>query len=186
MTRMQYRCQQERRRSAVQSRLFPDGTPRLNGIDYLEVADDQQTLFVHFIHPLINQSPPGTMVSQAAPILGPDNIQLIGGERLSQISVVSVTVFDRQLSLRVNQPGDYSTYTLRLVRSPADEENPPFGIDPQLAQVDFSFWAGEDSEYDCRELAAPTDPPPPPPVIDYLAKDYASFRQLMLDRLTVT
>lgn len=186
MTRMQYRCQQEHRRAAVQSRLFPDGTPRLNGIDYLEVADDQQTLFVHFIHPLVNQSHQSTVVSQSTPTLGTDNIQLIGGERLSQISVVSVTVFDRQLSLRVNQPGDYSTYTLRLVRSPADEENPPVGIDPQLAQVDFSFWAGEDSEYDCRELTAPTEPPPPPPVIDYLAKDYASFRQLMLDRLTVT
>ena len=42
----------------------------------------------------------------------------------------------------------------------------------------------EISEFDCRP-ALPAQPgPPPSPEIDYLARDFASFRRLMLDRLT--
>src|SRR5262249_25242895 len=59
-------------------------------------------------------------------------------------------------------------------------------FDPQLAEVPFSFKAACASDFDCR----PVDGSAPPeaisePRIDYLAKDYASFRRLMLDRLFV-
>jgi hypothetical protein len=86
----------------------------------------------------------------------------------------------------VDTPGNFSSYTLRLVESPA-KSNPPQGFDQQLSQVDFSFGPSKLSEFDCR-----TDPKSsaakllPLPITDYLAKDYASFRQLMLNRLTVT
>jgi hypothetical protein len=42
----QYRCGSERRRQAVR-----DSTA-INGIDYLEVSDDQEILHVHFFHDL--------------------------------------------------------------------------------------------------------------------------------------
>ncbi|MGB3299959.1 MAG: baseplate J/gp47 family protein [Phormidesmis sp.] len=182
MSRAQYHCQQNRRRAAVRSWLLANGMPRLNGIDYLEVTDDPRTLHLYFIHPLV---PPDSFNQTADLSIGPDNIALTGGSRLHQIRVESVSAFDRQLVLRVNRKGDFSTYTLRLI-SLSDEANPPPGIDSQLAQVDFSFWANGESGYDAQPPNPPSALPPLPPVIDYLAKDYASFRQLMLDRLTVT
>ena len=51
--------------------------------------------------------------------------------------------------------------------------------------MNFSFKVECPSDFDC----APVDDCPPEPgvapSIDYLAKDYASFRQLLLDRLSV-
>ena len=49
----QYRCGQLGRRLAVRDA----SPPTLNGIDYLEVGDDQQTLEVHFLHPLAGSPP---------------------------------------------------------------------------------------------------------------------------------
>ncbi|HYX41652.1 MAG TPA: hypothetical protein VE821_08145, partial [Pyrinomonadaceae bacterium] len=65
----------------------------------------------------------------------------------------------------------------------ADE--PPDGFDPILSAVDFSFKVACPSEFDCR--TEQTCPPEPlvRPEINYLAKDYASFRQLMLDRMAL-
>ena len=62
--------------------------------------------------------------------------------------------------------------------------DPPDGLDPVLSTVTFSFKAGCPSPADC--LPASTAPPPPPaPDINYLARDYDGFRQVMLDRLAV-
>ncbi|MCI0397897.1 MAG: hypothetical protein L0322_23615, partial [Chloroflexi bacterium] len=47
----QYQCQSDDRRNAVRTTL-KDGKPVLNGIDFLEVSEDQTTLTVHFIHNL--------------------------------------------------------------------------------------------------------------------------------------
>ena len=58
------------------------------------------------------------------------------------------------------------------------------GFDPSLSAVDFSFKVECPTEFDCRDGARlPAGPPSSEPEIDYLAKDYASFRRLMLDRL---
>ena len=59
------------------------------------------------------------------------------------------------------------------------------GFDPRYASVDFTFKAGCPSDLDCK--TAPVCPPAqrPAPEINYLAKDYASFRQLILDRLAL-
>ena len=69
----------------------------------------------------------------------------------------------------------------------SDGFNPPFfGFDSQLSRVTFSFKVECKSDFDClvQDLCVPTVPQAP--AIDYLAKDYASFRQLMLDRLSQT
>jgi hypothetical protein len=58
------------------------------------------------------------------------------------------------------------------------------GFDPQLAEVEFSFKVECGPEFDCapQPPVCPPEPPTPPP-INYLAKDYGSFRSILLDRL---
>jgi hypothetical protein len=89
------------------------------------------------------------------------------------------------LTVGVDGPGDFSTYRLSLVNSRTDP-TPPKGIDALLAGVDFSFKVDCPSDFDCEApsptAAAPAATAPP---IDYLAKDFASFRRLVLDRLSV-
>ncbi|HEY6446745.1 MAG TPA: putative baseplate assembly protein [Acidobacteriaceae bacterium] len=90
-----------------------------------------------------------------------------------------------------NAAGDFSTYTLSLVTSIEDAENSAFavtevlgGFDPQLASVQFSFKVECGPNFDCNPQP-PNCPPPAvtPPPINYLAKDYGSFRQVVLDRI---
>jgi hypothetical protein len=177
-----YHCGSERRRQAVRTTVGGDGLPVRNGIDFLEVVSaDQRTLELTFIHAL-----PGTADGvPAAPPLTPDNFGIDGGVRVVDIRVETVAAADNVLTLTVDRAGDFSTYALRLLGAAGGTE-PPAGFDAQLAVVHFSFKAGCPGDFDC----APVDDCPPSrlpqPEIDYLAKDYASFRRLMLDRLAVT
>jgi len=91
---------------------------------------------------------------------------------------------DQVLVVRTKSDGDYSVYTLRLVLSSSSEE-PPTDFDPILSQVDFSFKVECPTEFDCETEEVCPPEAAEEPVIDYLAKDYASFRKLMLDRLSV-
>lgn len=174
----QYHCNNERRRTAVRER------PKVNGIDYLEVAADPKTLLVYFIHPLVDTGST-RRVPPDLPSLSADNILITGGVRLQGVEVESISTFANVLMVRVAQEGDFSPYTLRLVQSLSNPLPPP-GFDPQLSDVTFSFWAEGISEFDCDAPEPPPNAPDAPPVIDYLAKDYASFRRLMLDRLAIT
>ncbi|MBD6618219.1 putative baseplate assembly protein [Komarekiella sp. 'clone 1'] len=175
MVSTQYRCKNERRRNEVRKRKDADGLPILNGIDYLEVATDQKTLFVHFIHILEQNT------------LTIENIQVrrLEGTTVIEVPIESVSASSRLLTIMVTAPKDVFTYTMRLVEAFGNEK-PPTGFDSQLAQVEFLFQVADLSEFDCKTPTEPTEKPPLPPVIDYLAKDYTSFRQLMLDRLAVT
>ena len=162
----------------------------LNGIDFLEVLDiptdpydkRQTTLYVHFLK------------DKALDTLNPSNIRILGGERIEHIKVVSIEIESttpfptsdaptRTLLVHVSEAGDFSTYTLQIVVSDSDQV--PVGFDPILSAVDFSFKVNCPSEFDCK----PVHSCPPnwvsPPEISYLAKDYASFRQLMLDRMAL-
>jgi hypothetical protein len=79
--------------------------------------------------------------------------------------------------------GDFSRYVLRLVAT-AGVAAPPAGIDPALAQIEFSFKVDCPSDLDCRsDIVCPPEATTAP-AIDYLARDYASFRRLLLDRLS--
>jgi len=160
-------CRDDRRRHAVRRRDW-------NGLDYLEVSDDQRTLTVYFL----GVAPEG---------LTAENVRITGGRRIRDIRVLKVTTCppqdeerDNCIVVRVDRPGDFSTYTLCLVDVPDK-----FSIDPRYRCLDFSFKVACPSDQDC---AAPAVCPPedrPEPEINYLAKDYQSFRQLMLDRLSV-
>jgi hypothetical protein len=172
----QYRCGTERRRQAVRASSI------VNGIDYLEVAADQTTLLLHLIHPLPGQA--GGVPAAAVP-LGRDNVSVRGGVRVTDIRVDAVAAADRVLTVTVNASGDFSTYTLSLVASPTDSA-PPAGFDSQLSAIAFSFKVDCPTEFDCRPLLVCPPPAESVPQIDYLARDYASFRRLALDRMAIT
>ncbi|MEO5627248.1 MAG: putative baseplate assembly protein [Dokdonella sp.] len=149
-----------------------------NGIDYVEVADDQLSLCVYFF--------------AAAPTnLTPRNIRIDGGRRIRGIKVTNVTPGPQDeergadcLCVTLDQYGDFSTYTLRLVE--ATTEAPLHGIDPRYAQIEFNFKVACTGDFDCAAAQPCPQEIPAAPDIDYLAKDYESFRQLLLDRLATT
>jgi hypothetical protein len=173
----QYFCNKPQRRAQVLA------AGALNGIDFLEVTSpDQKTLTVHFLFDL-----PGTPKGVPAnPPLTASNIVIEGGVRIIGIVVrPTITTSGNVLTVQVNQAGDFSIYTLRVVGGPNDPATPK-GFDPQLSSVDFSFKVECPSNFDCK--TAGTCPPPDLPAADitYLAKDYESFRQLILDRMAQT
>jgi hypothetical protein len=177
-----YVCRDEGRRAVV-SEAIQNGAP-VNGIDFVEVSADQLTLFVHFL-----SEPLPTGLSQAW-------VRIEGGERIRNPRVVDARVSGKVLAVRVEQPGDFSLYTLRLIEpapvpphqapaseEPTDEEEKIL-LDPHLSEVRFSFKVDCPTDFDCRtDRVCPLDELPEPE-LSYLAKDYASFRRLMLDRLS--
>ncbi|MFP5246832.1 MAG: putative baseplate assembly protein, partial [Thermoanaerobaculia bacterium] len=168
MSAAQYRCKgSEARRQAVRD------SADYNGIDYLEVGSTQLTLDIFFLKPV------------AAATLTKANFRINGGERVIDIKVTNVANLGTNLvTLTVDKAGDYSTYTLRLVNGPGDD-NPPPKYDPQLATVEFSFKVECPSDFDCKPGCACHPERAEEPEIDYLAKDYPTFRRLMLDRLSL-
>ena len=190
---MIYHCCDQLRRNAV------DAHATLNGIDYLEVVDNdaptfalrQITLLLRLLKPV-----PASLTKAQVRIEGGERVRDIGIEWVAPASAPPASVSaaeqalyaalrepDHVLLVRVDAYGDHSTYTLRLVRSALDDAPPP-GFDPRLAEVAFSFKVECPSDFDCKRVVVGPDDPAPAPVIDYLAKDYASFRRLILDRIT--
>ncbi len=145
-------------------------SPDYNGIDFVEIMDEQQTILrVHFLNavPLV-----GTLTGRPT---------ITGGETIAEVPVLHIDDtqdwgFDEEhitLTLHVNAPGDFSTYTLTI---------PSIRLDSYFGQIPFSFKAACPADVDC-EITPPPCPPPDgdTPPINYLAKDFLSFRQALLD-----
>ena len=211
MASRSFTCTSPRRRALL---LAQDGGPgaRVDGIDALLVVDEhddpdaaelrQRVLLVRLFY------------GDALASLGPDNVTISGGVRvegprvqwaepvatvdplaiapaLSAASRTWLTTFlgaipaelaARTLFVLVEEPGDFSTYTLRLS---GDDAAFATGFDPRSIEVPFSFKVECPTTFDC----APSDACPPQsperPQLDYLARDFASFRDLMQARLAV-
>jgi hypothetical protein len=200
---MPYFCCDEPRRAAIRNH------PDLNGIDFLDVVDDpldpnerrQRILLVHFVNPIA----PGTIKK--------GNVRIEGGERIRNITVVRAEIGaldsppssvasplamdPRVLVVELSARGDFSRYRLCLIEAPGNGGNDDDtataaaapavldGIDPMLACVEFSFKVNCPSDFDCKPARVCADAPGTAPEINYLAKDYATFRQLLLDRMAV-
>ena len=169
---MIYFCCDDRRRDAIAQH------QTLMGIDFLEVESGQQQLRVHFVPAAV-----GVVKTTIPPSVTQDQVRITGGERITSIRVLSVALDGDTLLITVdddgvsaNGVGDFSTYTLELVDVP--------NLDPLLSSVDFSFKVECPSDFDCNAPRVCPPAPTPAPDINYLAKDYASFRQLMLDRIS--
>src|SRR5215208_1491347 len=156
-------CDNEARRAQVIAHAT------LNGIDYVEVsaASLNEQRFVHVF--FLKAPPPAGLVDH------PELFQIEGGVRTPNIKVLQVSQLDEHLVVEVDQAGDFSTYRL-LINSAT--------LDPIYAQVEFSFKAGCPSRFDCRPRVICPPEPRAEPLIDYLAKDYASFRQALIDLIS--
>ncbi|WP_104111524.1 putative baseplate assembly protein [Arthrobacter sp. N199823] len=174
----------------------------LNAIDYVEVSDDQRSVLVYFMGEmpqLAGGGQPGGLV--------PANVRITGGEAVTGIVVTGLTVqraptdpFDEDddgeaddgpssgsaLAVSVDRPGDFSTYTVSLGSAGATGWGPLPGFNADFSQAAFSFKAGCPTGVDCVQECPSPAALAPDPSIDYLAKDYESFRTLMLDRLSAT
>jgi hypothetical protein len=155
---------------AARDRRASLGTANLNGVDFIEIANSAQTaLRVHFINNVTVRSLGATPT-------------ITGGETIPSVPVLPFSSPGGDwshdgdhlvLSLAVAAPGDFSYYTLTLV---SDD------IDPFFAATTFSFKAGCPTDVDCAAPAQACPPSPgDAPQIDYLAKDFLSFRQALLD-----
>jgi predicted phage baseplate assembly protein len=166
-----FSCLDDRRRD--RARRAPGPGP--NGLDTVVVATPT-TLKVTLLRPW-GAVAPGPLDKAQVTLLGlrPPRVKSVGGwTNDAERGVVFTVTLDRPLD-----PGPYS---LRL-GPPA-----PAGFDPQLTAVRFSYRPNADArDQDCRpDGCPPLGPAGGAPVIDYLAKDYAGFRRLMLDRLAQT
>lgn len=170
----QYVCSAPGRVDALREAALASPPRLLNGITWLEVLPGQRRLEVHFVHPL-------AWVPAAPLTLA--NIEIRGGVRVRDPQVSGISWHDDVLLVDVASAGDFSRYVLRLVAD-AGQAAPPAEIDPALAQIAFSFKVDCPSDFDCRTETACPPEPATGPAIDYLARDYASFRRLVLDRLS--
>ncbi|HZN72018.1 MAG TPA: putative baseplate assembly protein [Micromonosporaceae bacterium] len=189
---MRYLCCEERRLTVVKR------AGVRNGIEYVEVSDSdapsqelrQRTLFVRLLLPAAG--------------LTADNVRIDGGERIRTVAVewvapaddlpagedpslvdgIAAADRDHVLVVRTADRGDFSWYTLWIVAEPGSDL-PPATFDPLLARITFSFKVECDTDFDCRDVVVCAPVPEPGPAIDYLAKDYSTFRRLMLDRMSL-
>jgi hypothetical protein len=201
---MIYFCCNERRREAVKDH------PTLNGIDYLEVLDRDAPTQLDPDNRTLRQRTLLVRCFNEVSALNKENVRIEGGVKITDIKVLwafpapafsgspaqelatsqesdfflSQSQPDQVLVVRTDSNGDFSTYRLSLQES-ATSSKPPANFDPQLSAVDFSFKVECPEEFDCQTEKICPPEAQEQPEISYLAKDYASFRQLMLDRLSV-
>ncbi|MFF4378226.1 putative baseplate assembly protein [Kitasatospora sp. NPDC001547] len=170
------RCGTERRRADVRA-------AHLLGLDGAEPDDDGRTLSVTFL----GRAPAG---------LGPENIRVDGGRRITGLRAVAVDIeraddpeLDDRMHVTLDRAGDTSRYRLTVVEADAygrPGTRPYPGFDPRYASTGFSFGADCPSPYDCRSEESCPPAVRPAPVIDYTARDYESLRRLVLDRMSLT
>jgi hypothetical protein len=162
------RCETDRRRAALlaQRRLGVD----ITGIDHIVVSADQRSLEVFFI----DREPPAELVTGRLELF-----EVRGGRRVPVrvVDVGSTPGTPSSLHLELSSPGDFSDYVLEI-------HQPPGGatiLDELYRRCAFNFKVRCPARFDCEPPAAPIEPPPPGIDVDYLAKDYASFRQGLVD-----
>jgi hypothetical protein len=160
----------------------------VTGIDFVQVVDpeDQTILRVFFlINPDQLNDP---IVNGPFPVDVPASIVTIrsisGGERLAEVPVVRTTFIQvtinganrTVLEIQTSEPGDFSIYRLTII------DEPKRRVDRFFNGVAFSFKQGCPSVLDCKPpaLECPLDDTVDFP-IDYLARDFISFRNALLD-----
>ncbi|MFB7635744.1 putative baseplate assembly protein [Streptomyces sp. NPDC056149] len=175
---------------------------RRNGVDEVEVSEDGRTLTVTFL----GKAPHG---------LRPENVRIDGGRRITGIEALEITVereedpeLDDRLVVTLDRVGDFSPYRLSVVETDpyGRPGGAPFpGFDQRYFSAEFSFRPNCPTPFDCVDgdggadghgVPGPGGPPDalrspapvssPTPVIDYTARDYATLRQVVLDRLRLT
>jgi hypothetical protein len=150
----------------------------LNGMRLVLVTltPTEAQLAVHFYttHELTNLvqdfTTNGVPATRLFPISG--GFRLLAGDAVGQVQVTDIapTADPSILQLTVAPIGDYSTYTLSV-------EYP--NIDPIFSEIRFKFRPGCFNT-DCAPEWEKALPLPEEPAINYLAKDYDTFRHTMI------
>ena len=172
---MIYFCSQKNRRALVLQ------SQTLNGIDYLEVLTGEDGCGKELLI---------TLLKDARSVnLDQSQVRITGGSGTSQVSVTSIVAGTNAapnvVTVQLDRSGDFSTYTFSLVAN-SSTNDPPTGFEPQLSTVSFSFRAGCPTVADCLPCNCCPPDTATEPDINYLAKDFGGFRQVMLDRMAVT
>jgi hypothetical protein len=144
------------------------GSTSFNGIDFVEVVPPR-TLRVHFLNAVSVANP-----SIIATIDGGDSVPIVPLHPINNATDWSNDGDGRPLlTLTALTDGDFSNYSLTIT-APA--------LDLILDTTIFSFMPTCQSDFDCAP--PPTTCPPDDtqvPPIDYLAKDFLSFRQALTE-----
>lgn len=138
-----------------------------NGIDFVEVVAPR-TLHVHFLNKVAVAD-----ASLTATITGGDSVPTVPLQQIANADWSTDPEGRPLLTLHALTDGDFSFYTLTIV-APA--------VDLILGVTTFSFKATCPSDFDCApppHVCPPDDRQAPP--IDYLAKDFLSFRQALTE-----
>ncbi|MET0340076.1 MAG: putative baseplate assembly protein [Polyangiales bacterium] len=169
-------CKDDRTRRS-QTRATP-----LHGIDFIELGAAPRELSVYFL-------------GRAPKHVRREALVVEGGRRVRDLKVVDVHIaraddeaHDDRMIVTLDRSGDGARYTLRVAELDAEGRvtaDPPADFDPRYDRATFSFAVDCPTQIDCKPATACLAPAPSAPDIDYLAKDYGSFRQLMLDRLAL-
>jgi hypothetical protein len=165
-------CRDEQRRALIH------GNPDLNGIDYVEYDRVERALVVH----LINDLPDVTAYGLTNRT---DLIHIMGGTRVVGIKISEVTATGNRLKIKVDKEGDFSTYWLLIGWRYDDGRwvHALTEIDLQFSIAPVNFKATCPVDFDCRKEQYCPPEQRQEPLIDYLAKDYSSFRQLLFDNI---
>jgi hypothetical protein len=148
----------------------------LNGIDYIEVELDtfeRSFIKIYFFNTITTQQ------NDLKPYLEQiSNYTITGGVRIRNIKILEITfpsTSDKLVVLTVNSAGDYSNYLLEITADPTK-------LDYRFSKKYFNFKAECASSFDCKKrIICEADEEKETPIIDYMAKDYNSFRKVLID-----
>lgn len=145
----------------------------IHGIDYVEVSSASTNaqrflnvyLFGNWQEGSLEEFLKKTSIKQ---------FKIVGGYRIKNIRVLSARAKEGHLVLEVDKPGDFSTYNLII------DSNE---LDPAYSSCEFGFRQDCHRDMDCSMKKICPQEARIEPLIDYMAKDYASFRQALLDMI---
>jgi hypothetical protein len=177
-------CRDVQRRADIQAH------PVLNGIDFVEyerrpLAPNPHVLIVTFLKPL--PDPPHSDPDGVYGLTQPAQLGLVivqGGTRIVNIRPLEVALVSGRLEITVSEEGDFSIYHLALgwkLLPDGTFQQQIAALDLQFSIAPIHFKAGCPVDFDCRDAEVCAPDRAVEPLIDYLAKDYASFRRLLLD-----
>ncbi len=167
MTGNSLTCRDSQRRATLQQTNPKDF--RWNGIDYVEfdAVAGLQCLRVE-------------LLCTAPKCLKACQFSLYSHELRQKIGIKSIgTPSGSTIILETETPlCDHASYTLTLSR--------PEDVDPQFANYSFTAVGDGKTEIDPKPAASCPPPTRPDPQLNYLARDYGTFRQLLLDRMALS
>ncbi len=179
------------------ARILVENATKFTGIDFVHIVDacDQKLIHIFFLTDATQLSPGFS----GADALQPRNIEIIRVDDSSAQPLVVTEIIEVAgqqvqthpelgrvyLALRVEEPGGFGRYRSTITDPLANPDgvSEPFSrIDPVFNGVSFSFKVACDDGSDClpSEVNCPSEELVDFPV-DYLARDFTSFREALLD-----